>query len=145
MSRYFENTPLTEISHYFDDFCSVQPTAKKKVRLPGPHFDVFFRIFRPISKNSKIRKNTSRYFKNTPLTEISHYFDDFCSGQRVGHENVCLPEPNFDVFWEYFGQFSKIQKSEKNTEISLNFDNSRFWQRTAHENVRLPELNFDVF
>ena len=55
----------------------------------------------------------SRYFENTPLTEISHYFDDFCSGYRVGHENVCLPEPNFDIFWGYFGQFSKIRKSEK--------------------------------
>ena len=31
-------------------------------------------------KSRKSEKNMSRYFENTPLTEISHYFDDFCSG-----------------------------------------------------------------
>ena len=42
-----------------------------------PFFWCFLAIFGQFSKIQKSEKNTSRYFENTPLTEISHYFDNF--------------------------------------------------------------------
>ena len=63
-----------------------------------PVLYIFFSYFSANFKKFKNPKKISRYFENTPMTEISHYFEDFRSGSRVAHENVRRPEPNFDVF-----------------------------------------------